>query len=250
MRIPFSKYPAPSVACLLLLAIGCGSKPAADSASQAGGTAAIEKATAPEANPAASVTTAGPVTTIAGASDQAAPAMHFGPGAYVFTWTGTGAFVGVSIADPDDRPVAVLALGGATGQDLFTVNDDVKAGNLTVRVSSDAAWTVRVEKVQATSVTPLPQTLVAEELRSAVSQPFKLEVGKPVNVTYTYKGTPKGTGTIRIVEITTGKHLNGGLMYAGKQSGTLEMQVAAAGVYIAETTFPLASGGGAVKIAQ
>jgi hypothetical protein len=243
-----------SIVCLTVSLAGCGSRPATETASQGGTTAnpPVDEAAAPEAKAAAaSVTTAGPVTTIAGASDQAAPPMHFGTGAYIFTWTGTGAFVGVSVDDSNDKPVAVLSLAGPNGQDLFAVNDDdVKPGDLKVKVSSDAAWTLKIEKVQASSATPLPQTLTADELKIAVSQPFKLEAGKPLLVNYTYKSTPKGTGTIQVVDVTTGKRLNGGLMYAGKQSDTLEMQVAAGGVYIARTTFPLASGGGDVKIAQ
>jgi hypothetical protein len=40
------------------------------------------------------------------------------------------------------------------------------------------------------------------------------------------------------------------MMYAGKTSGKFEVQVPAAGVYIAKTTFPLVSGGGEVTIAK
>jgi hypothetical protein len=187
---------------------------------------------------------------VTGANDQVSPAIRFDTGAYVFTWTGTGGFVGITLTDAGDNTLNVLAVSGANGHDLFSVdNDQVKAGDIKLQVTSDAAWTVKIEKVDGSSSAALPQVLTAEEMKDAISPPVRLEAGT-LTVSYTYKAAPKGTGTIQICDVATGKRLNGGLMYAGKVSGTLEIKVPSAGVYIARTTFPLASGGGEVKIAQ
>lgn len=177
-------------------------------------------------------------------------AIRFDLGTYTFNWTSVGAMMGITIRDATDKSICVMSLADPNGHDLFSVdNDQVKAGDVKLQVSSDAAWTVKIEKVDGSSSAALPQVLTAEELKDAISKPFKLEAGK-LTVSYAYKAAPKGTGTIQICDVATAKLLNGGLMYAGKVSGTLEIKVPSAGVYIARTTFPLASGGGEVKIAQ
>ena len=231
----------------------CGSTPPTDNAA-AGAAPAPAGAKAPAAAPAAgapaSVSTSGTTTTVTGTNDWTSPAMPFGAGVYVFNWTSTGGFMGITLKDVHDQTLLVLAIGGPNGQDLCDVgNDQVKPGDLKVEVSSDAAWTLKVEKVDASSPAALPQVMSGEELKVAISKPFALDAGT-IAVNYTYKSAPKGTGTMGIYNVSTGQGLNTGMMYAGKTSGKFDVKVPAAGVYVAKTTFPLASGGGDVTIAK
>lgn len=53
-----------------------------------------------------------------------------------------------------------------------------------------------------------------------------------------------------VLDVATGRSLDTGLIYAGRESGSLEVVIPTAGVYIAQTGFPLASGGGEVKLGQ
>ena len=240
---------APAVVCAVMLVAACSSKASTDSSTT--GTAAtptVEKAAAPAAAP-PSVAVSGKVTTVTGAGDQVSAPIRFDAGTYLFNWTGTGAFVGITLTDTSDSTVNVFALGGANAQDIFSVdNEQVKAGDIKLQVSSDGGWTVKIEKVDPSSPAPLPQVLTGEELKSAISQPFKLAAGA-VNVTYTFKSTPKGTGTLQVCDVNTGKRV-GGLMYAGNESGTVDLKAPAAGVYMVRASFPLGSGGGEVRVSQ
>jgi hypothetical protein len=243
-----------AVACLTIFLCACGSKPAADNA--ASGTAApaaapaVANASAPAAGAPVSVSTSGTTTTVTGVNDQTSPAIPFGAGVYVFNWTSTGGFMGITLKDANDQGVLVLSLGGPNGQDLCDVGtDQVKPGDLKLEVSSDAAWTLKIEKVDASGPAALPQALLGEEMKIVISKPFALDAGT-IGVSYTYKSAPKGTGTMSIYNVSTGQGLNTGMMYAGKTSGKFDVKVPTAGVYIAKTAFPLASGGGEVTISK
>jgi hypothetical protein len=112
------------------------------------------------------------------------------------------------------------------------------------------ALTVTVTKVDSSAAVARPQVLAGAEMTDAVSQPFKAAAGNLV-MSYIYKNKPTGTGTLTICDVVTGKTLPmREMMYAGKISGGWKVSVPAAGVYIASASFPLASGGGEVKLAQ
>lgn len=112
------------------------------------------------------------------------------------------------------------------------------------------AWTVTATKVEASAAAALPQVLSGSEMTVAVSQPFKAAAGNLV-MSYTYKNKPKGTGTLTVCDVVTGKTLPmREMMYAGKIPGGWNLTVPAAGIYIASASFPLASGGGELKLTQ
>jgi hypothetical protein len=111
--------------------------------------------------------------------------------------------------------------------------------------------TARITKSKLLPVgVTLPQTLSGAELKAVVSKPFNAGAG-PLKVTYAYKGTATGTGTIKICDVSTGKFLTvNNMMHAGKASGEFSINIPAAGVYVAQTRFPLRSQGGDVTLSK
>jgi hypothetical protein len=189
------------------------------------------------------------VITLKGAEKDVSYPVRLSAGAYLITSTGGGGLVTFTVKQ-GDAPVYVTMFNPSNQADLFSVGDTtVKAGAATFEVSGIEAWTVTVTRVDGAGAGMLPQVLSAAEMNAAISKPFKAAAGN-LSVAYTYKGKPKGTGTILICDITTGKMLQTPMMYAGRDTGTLTVPVPAAGVFIALTRFPLASGGGQVKISQ
>jgi hypothetical protein len=130
------------------------------------------------------------------------------------------------------------------GAELFKPDDGV------FEVDGINPWTVTVTRAEAAGAEALPQVLAGTERATIVSQPFKAAAGNLV-MSYVYKAAPKGTGTLTICNVATGKTVRmSKMMYAGKTSGGWTMTLQEAGVYIAATTFPLGSGGGEVKLSQ
>ena len=111
-------------------------------------------------------------------------------------------------------------------------------------------WAMTLTKVEAAGAEALPQVLAGTERETVVSKPFKAAAGI-LTMTYKYKSKSKGTGTLTVVDVATGKTVPmRQMMSAGKDGGGFDLQLPAAGVYIAQTAFPLASGGGEVKLSQ
>jgi hypothetical protein len=72
-----------------------------------------------------------------------------------------------------------------------------------------------------------------------------------LKVAYVYKGSPSGTGTVSIYNVSTGSQVVvKGMMDAGRLSGDWDVDVPSAGVYIAKTTFPMGCKGGDVTLGK
>ena len=196
------------------------------------------------------VAISGSTTTITG-TGQATHELEFARGVYAVTWSTPGTVMSVSVSDAADDVVTVFGLGGPKGSELFAVDGEtVKPGKLKMEAGSMEAWTVTIVKLGTAGAGALPQTLSGAVLESAISKAFKAGAG-PLKVAYAYKSEPKGTGTLRICDVATGKNMPvDHVMFAGNASGEFEVNVPAAGVYVACATFPLGSNGGEVSLKQ
>jgi hypothetical protein len=199
----------------------------------------------------ATVATKENVTTVSGDKDQESSPIKFEIGTYVFNWSCKGSALGLVLNDPNGDTAGVILISEPqSGMELFPVdNDSVKPGSLTLVMTSDGPWTITITKQDAATQTELPLTLSGAELKSVISKPFKAKAGK-IKVKYAYKTAPEGTGTLRICNTATGAGLLTDVMWAGKAAGEFEVSVPAAGAFISQTTFPLASGGGDVTLSQ
>lgn len=207
-------------------------------------------ASAPASEPQAAVSTAGGVITVKGTDAQLTPALKLAIGAYVIGRTAGEGFMSISVKDKADNIVQTAILNEAKGSYLLPVDENVvKQGDLVFDIMGMGAWTVTIVKPDPATAAALPQILTGPEMTDAVSKPFKAAAGK-LTVSYAYKAKPKGTGMLIVLELATGRSLNTDFMYAGRESGGFEVVVPTAGVYIAQTGFPLASGGGEVKLGQ
>lgn len=207
-------------------------------------------ASAPASEPQAAVSTAGGVLTVKGTDAQSTPALKLAIGAYVIGRTAGEGFMSINVKDKADNIVHTAIFNEARGSYLLPVDDNiVKQGDLVFEIMGTGAWTVIIAKPDPATAVSLPQTLTGPEMTDAVSKPFKAAAGK-LTVSYAYKAKPKGTGTLIVLEVATGRSLDTGFIYAGRESGSLEVVIPTAGVYIAQTGFPLASGGGEVKLGQ
>jgi hypothetical protein len=207
-------------------------------------------ASAPASEQQAAVSTAGGVITVKGTDAQSTPALKLAIGAYVIGRTAGEGFMSISVKDKADNIVHTAILNEAKGSYLLPVDDTVaKQGDLVFEIMGTGAWTVTIAKPDPATAVSLPQNMTGPEMTDAVSKPFKAAAGK-LAVSYAYKAKPKGAGSLIILEVATGLSLDTGFIYAGRESGSLEVVIPAAGVYIAQTGFPLASGGGEVKLGR
>jgi hypothetical protein len=199
----------------------------------------------------AALSTAGGVITLKGTENQTSPTVKISGGVYVVRRVAGEGFMSITVKDPADNILHATFFNDPNGTYLLIVDGNpIKPGDVLFEIMGMGAWTVTVTKVEASGGVALPQVLSGAEMTDAVSQPFKAAAGDLV-MSYTYKNTPKGTGTLTICDVVTGKNLPmREMMYAGKISGGWNVQVPAAGVYIASASFPLASGGGEVKLSQ
>jgi hypothetical protein len=171
------------------------------------------------------------------------------PGAYVLTRTAGSGFLSVSLKQNNQSPY-VQFVNDLNESDLIIVGDQMlKAGGATLVGEGQSAWTIAFSRVEATGAGTLPLMMTGAEKKATLSKPFKATAGT-ITVAYAYKAAPKGTGTVRIVDVATGRPLPTKMITAGRASGTFTVPVPAAGTFIAATRFPLASGGGEVRISQ
>lgn len=193
---------------------------------------------------------AGNVITLKGTEKQTAPA-NLTAGAYILSRAAGGGFLTITIKSKTDEVLYTTFFNDLADTNLVIVGGALfKPGDVVFEVGGMNPWTVTVTKADAAAAVALPQVLSGAERAVVVSQPFKAAAGNLV-MSYAYKAAPKGTGTLTICNIATGKTVPmSKMMYAGKVSGGWTMTLPEAGVYIAETTFPLASGGGEVKLSQ
>jgi hypothetical protein len=207
-------------------------------------------ASAPASESQAAVSTAGNVITVKGTAAQSTSPLKLAAGAYVVGRTAGEGFMSITVKDKAGNIVHTTFFNDARGSYLLHVDENVlKQGDLIFEIMGMGAWAVTIVKPDMATAATLPQTLTGPEMTQAVSKPFKAAAGK-LTVSYAYKAKPTGTGTLWIVEIATGRSLNPGYMYAGRESGGFEIVIPTAGVYIAQTGFPLGSGGGEVKLGQ
>jgi hypothetical protein len=199
----------------------------------------------------AALSTVGGVITIKGTDTQTSPTVKIVEGVYIVSRIAGEGYMNITVKDPADEIIHMMYFNIPNGTYLLIVNSNpVKPGDVVFEVMGEGAWTVTVIKADGSSAVALPQVLSGAELISAVSKPFKAAAGN-LAMSYTYKSAPEGTGTLTICDVVTGKTLPmSKMMYAGQISGGWNMTIPAAGVYIAETTFPKASGGGEVKLSQ
>ncbi len=172
-------------------------------------------------------------------------------GVYVITHTGGGALVSVSFRQ-GDSPVYTTMFNEPNETDIMAVQAGgqmAKPGPATFEGDGMEAYTVTFTRAETLPLGALPVVLSAPEMKAALSKPFKVAAGT-LTVTYKYKAEPKGTGTLGIFEVTTGKALPTKFMSAHRIGDTYTMTVDKPGTYIAFTRFPLASNGGEVKISQ
>jgi hypothetical protein len=192
----------------------------------------------------------GNVITLKGTEKQTATG-NLSAGAYILRRAAGEGFLSVTIKDKADAVLYTNFFSDLSNTNLVIVGNELfKPGDVVFEVDGINPWTVTITKAEASAAVALPQVLSGAERAVVVSQPFKALAGNLV-MSYTYKAAPKGTGTLTICNIATGKTVPmSKMMYAGKTSGGWTMTLPEAGVYIAETTFPLASGGGEVKLSQ
>ena len=199
----------------------------------------------------ASVSTSGGVITIKGNETQKAAGIKLVEGVYVVRRTAGEGYIGITVNAADGTFVDGTFFNDPNGTYMLAVMSHfIKPGGVIFEIKAYESWTLTVTKAEAAGAVALPQVLSSAEMTSAVSKPFKASAGK-LTVSYTYKNGPKGVGGISICEIATGMPLPvTSFMPAGKTSGSFTVDVAAAGIYVAQTNFPLGSGGGEIKIAQ
>ncbi len=199
----------------------------------------------------AALSTAGAVITLKGTETQTSPTVKISEGVYIVRRVAGEGFMSVTVKDPADNILHTAVFNNPNGTYLLIVDSNpLKPGDVLFEIMGLGAWTVTVTKAEGSAAVALPQVLSGAEMTDAVSQPFKAAAGNLV-MTYTYKNKPKGTGTLTICDVVTGKTLPmQEMMYAGKISGGWNVPIPAAGVYIASASFPLASGGGEVKLSQ
>jgi hypothetical protein len=192
----------------------------------------------------------GNVITLKGTERQTATG-HLSAGAYIVRRTAGEGFLGFTIKDKADAVLYTNFLNDLSNTSLVIVGGELfKPGDVVFEVDGINPWTVTVTRAEASAAVALPQVLAGAERATVVSQPFKAAAGDLV-MSYTYKAAPKGTGTLTICNIATGKTVPmSKMMYAGKTSGGWTMTLPEAGVYVAATIFPLGSGGGEVKLSQ
>jgi hypothetical protein len=193
---------------------------------------------------------AGNVITLTGTEKKTAPANLSG-GAYILRRTAGEGFLSITIQDKAGAPLYTNFLNDLVSADLVVVGGGlIKPGDVVIEVDGMSAWTVTLTKVEAPGAVALPQVLAGAERAVVICKPFKASAGSLV-MSYTYKAAPKGTGTLTICNIATGQTVPmSQMMTAHKVSGGWTMTLPEAGVYVAQTIFPLASGGGEVKLSQ
>ncbi len=199
----------------------------------------------------AALSTAGGVITLKGAESQTSPMVKISEGVYIVRRVAGEGFMSITVKSPADEILHTAIFNNPAGTYLLIADGNpLKPGDALFEIMGLGAWTVTVTKADGSAAVALPQVLSGAEMTDAVSQPFKAAAGNLV-MTYTYKNKPKGTGTLTICDVVTGKTLPmREMMYAGKISGGWNVPVPATGVYIASASFPLASGGGEVKLSQ
>lgn len=199
----------------------------------------------------AALSTAGGVITLKGTETQTSPTVNISGGVYIVRRVAGEGFMSITVKDLADNILHMTILQNQAGTYLLIVDGNpLKPGDVLFEIMGLGAWTVTVTKVDGSAAVALPQVLSGAEMTDAVSQPFKAAAGNLV-MSYIYKNKPTGTGTLTICDVVTGKTLPmREMMYAGKISGGWSVPVPAAGVYIASASFPLASGGGEVKLSQ
>jgi len=199
----------------------------------------------------AALSTAGGVITLKGTENQNSPTVNMSQGAYIVRRTSGEGFMSITVKGPEDKIFHTTFFSDPNGAYLLIVGSALfPPGDVFFEVIGMGSWTLTLTKVDPSTAVALPLVITGAEMKSALSQPFKAVPGELV-MTYVYKNAPKGTGTLTICDVVTGKTIPiKQMMYAGKISGGWNMTIPAAGIYIAETTFPKASGGGEVKLTQ
>ena len=199
----------------------------------------------------AALSTAGSVITLKGTETRISPTVKISGGVYVIRRAAGEGFMSITVKDLADNILHTAILNNPAGTYLLLVDGNpLKPGDVLFEIMGLGAWAVTVTKADGSAAVGLPQVLAGAEMTDAVSQPFKAAAGKLV-MSYIYKNKPTGTGTLTICDVVTGKTLPmREMMSAGKISGGWSVPVPAAGVYIASASFPLASGGGEVKLSQ
>jgi len=199
----------------------------------------------------AGLSTAGGVITLKGTENQNSPTVNMSQGAYIVRRTSGEGFMSITVKGGADKTYHTTFFSDPNGAYLLIAGSALfPPGDVFFEVIGMDAWTVTITKVDPATAVALPQTLAGAEMKNSISQPFQAAAGELV-MTYAYKSAPKGTGTLTICDVVTGKTIPmKQMMYAGKISGGWNMTIPAAGVYIAEATFPRASGGGEVKLTQ
>lgn len=199
----------------------------------------------------AALSTPGGVITLKGAETQTSPTVKISEGVYVVRRVEGEGFMSITVKSPADEILHTAVFNNPAGTYLLIADSNpLKPGDVLFEIMGLGAWTVTVTKADGSAAVALPQVLSGAEMTDAVSQPFQAAAGN-LAMSYTYKNKPKGTGTLTICDVVTGKTLPmREMMYAGKISGGWNVPVPAAGVYIASASFPLASGGGEVKLSQ
>lgn len=187
-----------------------------------------------------------PATTLRGRGDQTSAPIKLAQGVYVVTWSGKQGMMIMAASDTSSVP-AMLSATEASGTCLFAVDGVTwKTGNTKIEVTTEGAWTVTFTKAVGPGVA-LPQTLSSAGAANVVSTPFKVAAGK-LSVKYAYKGTPLMMGGIGIFDIATGKGLPAPNLL--DVSGTVEIPVTAAGVYVAQAYLPMGATGEDLTIRQ
>jgi hypothetical protein len=188
------------------------------------------------------------VISLKGGDTLVKQAAKIAAGVYLVTSSPDTTFVSLTLTQ--NGAPAWVNIFSQSESDLIVVDGNtIKAGDATFEGDGVDTWALTIAKVDGSGAGAVPVVLTAAEMKNAISKPFKAAAGD-LNVTYAYKAEPRGTGTLLIGDVATGKLLRTGMMTAGKSAGTLTVAVPAAGTFIAMTRFPLGSGGGEVKIAQ
>jgi hypothetical protein len=191
----------------------------------------------------------GEVITLKGTDKQTTPGT-LSAGAYIVRLT-AGSFLSFTVKSKANEVLYVDIFNEGAPSNLLIVGGQLfKPGDVVFELDGMDAWTVTLTKVEAAGAVALPQVLAGAERAVVISKPFKAAAGNLV-MSYTYKTPPRGTGTLTICNVATGKTVPmSQMMSATKASGGWTMTVSEAGVYVASTIFPLASGGGEVKLSQ
>jgi hypothetical protein len=199
----------------------------------------------------AALSTAGGVITLKGTENQNSPTVAMSQGAYIVRRTAGEDFMSITVKGGEDAIYHSTFFSEPDGSYLLIVGSKIlPPGNVFFEGMGMGAWTVTITKVDPSTAVALPLVISGAELKTAISKPFKAAAGELV-MTYAYKSEPEGTGTLTVCDVVTGKTIPmSQMMYAGNISGGWNIPIPAAGVYIAEATFPKTSGGGEVKLSQ